>query len=154
MPKRKAPPQSAETPVKATDAEIVRRVATVHKLMVAGASRASIQQYAANQWGLSERPVDEYISRAKETLKEQVDRDKDHNLEMALARMQEIYQECKSAKNYKGAIQAQVEINKLLGLYAPVNANVNLSGSVAIKSYANFSPDDWSDADEPTATED
>lgn len=123
-------PQAAETPVKATDAEVLRRVATVHKLMVAGASRASIQQYAIKTWGLSESPVDVYIARAKESIKEQTDRDKDHNLAMALARMEEIYQECKSAKNYKGALAAQKEINLLLGLYAATK--MEHSGSVSL----------------------
>lgn len=152
MTKRKDPliPTTPETPVKATDAEILRRVATVHKLIVAGASRASIQQYSATTWGLSDRPIDEYIARAKETIKEQTDKDKDNNLALAIQRMSDIYQQCYSAKNYKGAITAQVEINKLLGLYAPVNQNVNVTGTLGIKAYKGFTPDDW---DEPTATE-
>lgn len=121
MTARKKPPllEHPDTPVKSTDAEVTKRVALVYKLLVAGASRASIQQYAANTWKLSERPVDEYIARAKLDLVAQTDKDKDNNLAMALARMNDIYQQCFTAKNYKGAITAQVEISKLLGLYAP-----------------------------------
>lgn len=131
---------SIETPVKATDAEIARRVATVHKLMVAGASRASIVQYGSKEWKITERQVDDYIASAKETIKAQTDRDKDNNLSMALARMGDIFQQCMSAKNYKGAIAAQQEINKLLGLYEPVNQNH--TGDVAIRLIreTNFNP--------------
>lgn len=144
-------PDTPDTPVKATDAEILKRIAAVHKLLVAGAARASIVQYGSSQWNVTDRQVDDYIARAKETLKAQTDRDKDNNLAMAIARMQEIYQECKSAKNYKGAISAQIEINKLLGLYAPVNANVNLSGAVALKGYIGVSPDQWDKPDDHNA---
>jgi hypothetical protein len=135
MPRKNPPiPDTPETPVKATDAEILQRVATVHKLLVAGASRASIQQYAIKAWGLSESPVDVYIARAKESIKEQTDRDKENNLSMALARMNDIYQQCISAKNYKGAITAQVEINKLLGLYAPTKTEgTGENGAFVIK---------------------
>lgn len=124
-------PQAAETPVKATDAEVLRRVATVHKLMVAGASRASIVQYGSKEWKITERQVDDYIAYAKESIKAQTDRDKDNNLSMALARMGDIFQQCMSAKNYKGAIQAQKEINLLLGLYTPTKQD--LSGDISIR---------------------
>jgi hypothetical protein len=142
MPRKSTRPSTPETPVKATDAEILRRVATVHKLLVAGASRASIQQYAINAWGLSESPVDVYISRAKETIKEQTDRDKESNLSMAIARMNDIYQQCYAAKNYKGAITAQVEINKLLGLYAPVKQELTGKDGGAIILKTGMSMDD------------
>lgn len=123
-------PETPETPVKATDAEVAKRVATVHKLLVAGASRASIVQYGSKEWKVTDRQVDDYISRAKETIKEQSDRDKENNLSMAIARMNDIYQQCYAAKNYKGAITAQVEINKLLGLYSP--SKMEHSGQVSL----------------------
>ena len=118
--RKKAPLiEKPETPVKSTDAEVNGRVSTIHKLLVAGASRASIVQYGSKTWSITDRQVDEYISRAKADLVAQADKDKDNNLAMALARMNDIYQQCYTAKNYKGAIAAQVEISKLLGLYAP-----------------------------------
>lgn len=133
MPRKPLPiPDTPETPVKATDAEVSRRIATIHKLLVAGASRTTILQYAVKTWDVSESMADKYIGRAKETILEQVDRDKDQNLALALERMQEIYQECKSAKNYKGAITAQVEINKLLGLYAPTKQEVTGADGSAV----------------------
>ncbi len=109
-----------DTPVKATDAEVNRRVMDVYRLLVAGASRATIVQYTAKTWSVSDRQTDEYIARAKADLLAQLDRDKENNLAMAITRMSDIYQQCYAAKNYKGAITAQIEINKLLGLYAPV----------------------------------
>ena len=152
MTRRKiVPPNTPDTPVKATDAEVTRRVNAVYKLLVLGTGRAAILQLAAGNWKVSERQGDEYIARAREILKEQTDRDKDRNLEMAMARMNEVYHQGMTAKNYKVAISAQIEINKLLGLYAPVNANVNLSGTVAVKGYANFSPDQWDKTDDPSA---
>ncbi len=151
MTKRKdhAIPTIPDLPVKATDAEIASRVAKIHKFIVAGASRATIVQYGSTQWSISDRQVDDYIASAKKILVAQTDRDKDNNLALALERMQEIYQQCMAAKNFKGAIASQVEINKLLGLYAPTQQEVKLSGEV--KTYKTFSPDDWdSDAEPPT----
>lgn len=133
-------PETPETPVKATDAEIAKRVATVHKLLVAGASRASIVLYGSQNWKVSDRQITDYIARAKETLIEQVDKDKESNLSMALTRMNDIYQQCMSAKNYKGAIAAQREINKLLGLYEPVKQDHTGDLSIRLVRETGFNP--------------
>ncbi len=132
-----------DTPVKATDAEINRRVLDVYKLLVAGASRATIVQYGSKTWSITDRQVDDYIARAKLDLMAQLDRDKDNNLAMAITRMSDIYQQCYAAKNYKGAITAQIEINKLLGLYAPTKIEGVIG--VSVKAYKEFSPDSWDD---------
>lgn len=126
---------------KATDAEIKRRIALVHKMIVAGASRAMILQHSAEKWELSDRQTDEYIGRVKQIISEQMDREKDSNLGLALERMNDIYQKCLAASNYKNAIAAQREINRLLGLYAP--EKIEHSGEVALKGYTTASPDDW-----------
>lgn len=134
MTKRKSLPAIDPTPpVKATDAEVLRRVATVCKLMIAGASRTTIVQYGSTQWSVSDRQIDDYISRAKLDIATMTDKDKESNLNMAMARMNDIYQQCYAAKNYKGAMSAQIEINKLLGLYASVKQEVTGVGGGAIR---------------------
>lgn len=127
MAARKSKP-TPETPVKATDAEVTQRVATIHKLMVAGASRASIVQYGSKTWQITDRQVDDYIARAKKGITDQANKDKNHNLALALERMSDIYQQCYAAKNYKGAVSAQQEINRLLGLYAPTKTEMTGDG--------------------------
>lgn len=134
------PDVSLELPVKATNAEIAQRVAMVHKLLVAGASRGAIVQYGSKEWRVSDRQIDDYIASAKETLKAQTDRDKENNLSMALARMNDIFQQCMSAKNFKGAITAQQEINKLLGLYEPVKQDHSGDLSIRLVREQGFNP--------------
>jgi hypothetical protein len=133
-------PETPETPVKATDAEVSRRIVTIHKLLVAGASRTTILQYAVKTWDVSESMADKYIGRAKESITEQTDRDRDHNLSLALERMADIYQQCMSAKNFKGAIAAQQETNKLLGLYAPLKQEITGKdgGAIILKTGMNM----------------
>ena len=153
MTKRKTLPDIDTTPpVKATDAEVLKRVATVCKLMIAGASRASIVQYGSIQWDITDRQIDDYIARAKNDIATMTDKDKESNLNMAMARMNDIYQQCYAAKNYKGAMSAQIEINKLLGLYAPAQQEIKHSGGLHVKAYKEFTPDAW-DSDDDRASD-
>ena len=55
---------------KASDAEIELRIHEVKNLLSDGCTRADIVRYTAKKWGLAKRQTDEYITRAKEELRE------------------------------------------------------------------------------------
>ena len=50
---------------KSTNAEMEHRVSTVYGLFIKSYSRFEILQYAAEQWGVSERTADIYMQRAR-----------------------------------------------------------------------------------------
>src|SRR5579871_6058262 len=77
---------------KPTDAELERRVSAVYKLILRGADRARILQYAAKQeWGVEARSVDGYIARAKTLLRKQADADRADELGKARARLNMLF---------------------------------------------------------------
>ena len=55
---------------KCTKIEKEERIFRVYKLICKGESRADIARYAAQNWGIGYRQVDEYIQRARELMKE------------------------------------------------------------------------------------
>jgi hypothetical protein len=138
-------------PVKATEAEMTRRINDVYKLLVLGYDRPYILQYASETWKASERSADDYMARARALIDAQAGRDREEHLKIALSRLDMIFGAAYVNGDYKDALGAQHQVNKIIGLYAPVNQTVTLSGAIDVKAYKGISPDDW---DEPTATED
>jgi hypothetical protein len=53
---------------KASEHEILTRVHEVYCLLVRGASRYRVCQYAAAKWGVSERQAERYIAEARQLL--------------------------------------------------------------------------------------
>ena len=125
MPRKNTPPKPPPPPpVKATQAEVDKRVTDVVKLIIAGAARAAILQHAATKWEMSERQADEYIRRAKVLIQEENSADRAANHALAVARMNDIYQRTVRVQDYQRAIAAQRELNQLQGLYAPTKTEI------------------------------
>lgn len=116
---------------KPTQAQKIRRVNEVRKMLVSGFSRGEIVQKLTKKWNVIDRTIDNYIQDAKEELKPLIAAEKDNQLGIAIARMTDIYREAMDAKDHRAAIAAQQELNKLFGLYAPVKTETELSGAVS-----------------------
>jgi hypothetical protein len=127
-PTTKTPP--GERPAKATGAQITQRLNQVYKLMVMGKPRPHIIQYCSETWQIDERQADNYIARVRAMLDEQAARTRDEHRALALQRLDLVFSEALDSGEYKDALGAQHQVNKIIGLYAPTN--VNHSGSVAL----------------------
>jgi len=53
---------------KASKAEMVQRVDAVRRLKASGATRSDIMQFAAREWGVAPRTVDNYIGKANQQI--------------------------------------------------------------------------------------
>lgn len=104
---------------KSTDAEMEKRITAVYDLLLIGTSRAGIVQYAAEKWQVETRIVDTYIRRARNLLKKHTATSRELALATARARLNLLYQKALAAKDYRGALAVQKEINALEALYAP-----------------------------------
>lgn len=106
---------------KATDAEVERRVIVIMKLMINGAFREEILQYASEQedWPRSDRAIDEYISRAKKKLQLRGQPEVDQARGEAISMLNKLRALAIQKNDIAAATGAQREINKLLGTYAP-----------------------------------
>ena len=78
---------------RSTAAETEFRVNTVYGLLVDGKSRADIMQFAAENWRLKDRMVDELISRARLKIEEDCKLSRPQILAEALAGLRSIRQQ-------------------------------------------------------------
>lgn len=118
-------------PVKATETEMTLRINSVYKLLILGYDRPYILQHAAERWESSERMADEYMARARAMIDAQTSREQDEHLKIALARLELVFNSAYTMGDYKGALGAQHQLNKILALYAPAKQEINHSGSIS-----------------------
>lgn len=114
---------------KSTQAEVLQRVAAVFTMIIEGASRPEILQYASEKWGVSKRQADIYISEAKKDLGEKTEIDKDQELTVARERLNCLWQKTLTKGDLNTALQVQREINKLYGLHEAVKVQMDLINS-------------------------
>ena len=126
-------PHKVEDSQKPTNAELTKRRNAVYRLLLTGASRADIHQYAAEKtdWEVHERTVDAYIAAATAKITEKADTVRDEEFGMAVERLRMLFRQNMGIQDYKAALQAQKELNELLGLY-PDKA-VKMSGDLVIR---------------------
>lgn len=113
-------------PVKATEAEMTRRISAIYKLLVLGYDRPYILQYASETWDASERSADDYMSRARALIDAQTSRDREEHLKIALSRLEMVFNAAYVSSQYKDALGAQHQLNKILALYAPVQQHIEV----------------------------
>lgn len=107
---------------KATVAQTTVRLNKIFDLLLSGYTRGQILQYVSDpkqDWGLSERQVDNYIKGANELIANAAHDYQANAFETALARLTNLYQACVRVQDFGQALQVQKEINKLLSLYRP-----------------------------------
>lgn len=101
---------------KPTNAEFEERVNVVLELLMEGRPRSYIQQYAAKEWGVSERPIDNLIAKAKDTLKEINAATRIESQELVLSNFWDLYREAKKKKDPYLALSILKEIARVKGL--------------------------------------
>jgi hypothetical protein len=102
---------------KATDAEINARIAKVYSLLLNGQKRRGVLQYAAkNEWGISDRQVDEYIKRATVILQEQSKEELDYARAMSINRHDDLYFRSMSINDFKTALAIQKSRDEISGV--------------------------------------
>lgn len=132
---------------KSTKAEVKRRIRAISKLLLNGASRADILQYAIELWSISEAMVDKYIAKANEGFKQSAAFNNDAEVGKAINRLNRLYMAHIENKDYREALAVQKELNKLLGLYAPEKKEITGAdgGAIIWSQVMRVDPDDTDD---------
>lgn len=102
---------------KSTKVEIDMRVNRVCRLLANGAVRSEIVQYAATEWGVSERQTDEYMARAREILKQDWEIDRRTFTAEILAQLASLQKEARKQGNIScalGCINTAAKITQVL----------------------------------------
>lgn len=101
---------------RSTDAEVARRIRFVQRLLLRGRTRSEVLQFAAKKWGLEDRQIDDYISRAKEFINEVNKIEMLDNMALITRNYWENYREALKEKNRFLAVSILEKIAKLKGL--------------------------------------
>ncbi len=130
MPKRikqTTPVEFLENTDKSTAAEIEQRVTKVYELLVNGATRRQIIQYANSEkvaWNVSDRTLDTYIADARTLIEAEAATHRAYEFGKALTRVDDIYARSAKVQDYQRALAANDQRNKLLGLYPPQQVQI------------------------------
>jgi hypothetical protein len=103
---------------KSSSAEVETRINKVFDLLIAGASRSQVIQFASDKakWDVTDRQIDTYIAEANKRLIEVGKTHRETELGRAIARLNNLYFLSITVQNFNVALGVQKEINKLLGL--------------------------------------
>lgn len=104
------------------------------RLLLAGLSGREIYSFVTNannkeySWAITFRQLQNYIHEARELIKDDISKDRQYEISLGISRLNSIYKNAMTAQNYAAALNAQKEINNLLGLAEPARSEVLMTG--------------------------
>ena len=118
-----------------SDVQKIIRVAEVAELLLSGAAPCDIKKYAiSNDWPVTERTVDNYISEARIDIERSVEGARSYRIAVADRRLNKMYAISMENGDIRAALAAQQEYNKLYGLHTPhgsgndgTDSNINIT---------------------------
>ncbi|HLJ95955.1 MAG TPA: hypothetical protein VKU02_22465 [Gemmataceae bacterium] len=104
--------------MKATKAEILKRVEAILEIRLAGAEFTDIRKYAAeNGWNVSDSQLWRYIRKTDEILAHSLERDREKLLNRHLAQRFALYARAMSVSDYRTALAVLKDQAELCDLY-------------------------------------
>ena len=99
-----------------TETELMMRNQVIIDLIAQGLSRRRIQEEIMSRWGVKGSAARDYIKQAYDTLMQSNEEYLEYNRDKQVERLENIIAEAMEAHEYKAAVMATAELNKLLGL--------------------------------------
>ena len=102
---------------KSDKAEIDRRVHTVVKLLSSAKTSSYIHRYSAEEWGVSRRQSEVYLSRAREIIRADYSIERPDFLSSRLALLDKVIDASINSKQHSnavGALKLQAQLTRLL----------------------------------------
>jgi hypothetical protein len=111
-------------------------------MLAMGASRGEVVKFVVETYDVHINTADNYIAKANQLFAEQSYYDRQEELGRALFRLNTLFSKSMKIQDYKTALQAQKELNHLLGLHAPKEIRIELvSKIVHLLLMKNIDPD-------------
>lgn len=115
--------------MKSTDAEIQLRLDTIYEMVVKGASRKYIVRYASENWKITSRQTDEYLSRVYDEIKNTFTIEKKQEIiSKQLAQLDDLYVKSYMIEDFRECRSIIESRSKLLGLNEPTKSDVTTNG--------------------------
>lgn len=102
--------------MKSDSLQVEHRVQKVISLIVEGLTTSDIVQYVTVEFNVKDRQAYVYLSKAKELLSLSNEAEQIYNRGLAMQRLNHIFKESLSSKNYRIALNAQSELNKITNI--------------------------------------
>lgn len=120
---------------KATKAIAAARVDAIESLIIAGATRSQILQYAATKWEGKKRQTGTYVARATQRIHASAAYDHTHELGLAVRRAHYLFQAAMKVRDFRLGAIVERDRRKLLGLDQPERIMVEAehTGTVTIE---------------------
>jgi hypothetical protein len=120
---------------KATKAIAAARVDAIESLIIAGATRSQILQYAATNWEGKKRQTGTYVARATQRIHASAAYDHTHELGLAVRRAHYLFQAAMKVRDFRLGATVERDRRKLLGLDQPERIMVEAehTGTVTIE---------------------
>lgn len=99
-----------------TEAELMMRNQVIIDLIGQGLSKRRIQEEIMSRWGISLTSANKYIREAYDVLMRGNEEFIEYNRDKQVERLENIISEAMEHGEYKAAVMATAELNKLLGL--------------------------------------
>ena len=110
-----------------TETELMMRNQVIIDLIAQGLSRRRIQEEIMSRWGVKGSAARDYIKQAYDTLMQSNEEYIEYNRDKQVERLENIIAEAMEAHEYKAAVMATAELNKLLGL--TINTKVTVENA-------------------------
>lgn len=101
---------------KSTNDEMALRISAVANLILNGERRANILSYARKQWGVAGKTVDDYISHAREEIKEINKTDYEENRAWVLSNLRDLYLRAGTHNNLNVQLGVLSQYSKVTGI--------------------------------------
>ncbi len=133
---------------KSSSAIVDTRVNQIYNLILSGANRGDIIQFATDkEWGVTDRAVDLYIQRAREEMAAHAKDYREANQlhDIAINRLNSLYAKSLKIQDYKTALAVQKEMHALFGLYPPTRQEITGANGKPLEQRLVFV---WGDEDD------
>lgn len=113
---------------KSDSSEMEKRVNTIYLMLLQGFQRKQIIQYCADNFKIGERQTDDYLGKAREIIKSNIDCDTSNKKNEVLNQFYDLYQKNYSLEDYRECRNVLLSIAGILGVQAPTRTDITSGG--------------------------
>lgn len=113
---------------KSDSSEMDKRVNIVYLMLLQGFQRKQIIQYCADNFQIGERQTDEYLGKAREIIKSNIDCDTSSKKNEILNQFYDLYQKNYALEDYRECRNLLTNISNILGVEAPKKTDITSNG--------------------------
>jgi hypothetical protein len=113
---------------KSDSSEMDKRINIIYLMLLQGFQRKQVIQYCAENFKIGERQTDEYLGKAREIIKSNIDCDTSNKKNEILNQFYDLYQKNYKLEDYRECRNLLMSISAILGVEAPRRTDITTNG--------------------------